>query len=64
MLVRWAAKSLANREFPYFWPVWGHRPWDAVLLAPALTGRRDGPEVPRRLHRASHPTLGWGSVTL
>ena len=59
-----AANSLASWEFLYFWPVRVIGPCGAVLLAPTLTGRHDGPEEPRRLHWATHSTLGSGSVTV
>jgi hypothetical protein len=39
VLVIWAATSLANWQFIYFWPVWVIGPWGAVLLAQSLSGR-------------------------
>jgi hypothetical protein len=41
VLVIWAATSLANWEFLYFWPVWVIGPWGAVLLAQTLMGGDD-----------------------
>jgi hypothetical protein len=41
VLTIWAATSLANREFLYFWPVWVIGPWGAWLLVQQLTGNRD-----------------------
>jgi hypothetical protein len=50
VLTIWAATSLANWEFSYFWPVWVIGPWGAVLLARTLTGGRDGsPDGDREL---------------
>lgn len=49
VLTIWAAMSLANGEFLYFWPVWVIGPWGAVLLIGALTGRGDDDDSPRRL---------------
>jgi hypothetical protein len=50
VLTIWAATSLANWEFSYFWPVWVIAPWGAVLLARTLTGGRDGsPDGDREL---------------
>jgi hypothetical protein len=48
VLTIWAATSLANWEFLYFWPVWVIGPWGAVLLIQTLTGRGDD-DGPRRL---------------
>ena len=49
----WAATSLANWEFLYFWPIWVMGPWGAVLLAQSFGGddddEDDGP--PRQLGR-------------
>ena len=46
----WAATSLANWEFLYFWPIWVIGPWGAILLVQTLSGRRDdGPEKRRQL---------------
>jgi hypothetical protein len=42
VLTIWAATSLANWEFLYFWPVWVIGPWGAVLLARRLNGGCDG----------------------
>ena len=49
VLTIWAATSLANWEFLYFWPVWVIGPWGAVLLIQTLTGRGDDDDGPRRL---------------
>ena len=49
VLTIWAATSLANWEFLYFWPVWVIGPWGAVLLAQSLAGGRGGGER-RELH--------------
>jgi hypothetical protein len=38
VLTIWAATSLANWEFLYFWPVWVIGPWGAVLLARTVGG--------------------------
>jgi hypothetical protein len=47
VLAIWAATSLANWEFHYFWPIWVIGPWGAVLLARTLTGW-PGPHEHRR----------------
>ena len=48
VLTIWAATSLANWEFLYFWPIWVIGPWGAILLMQSLNGRRDdGPEKRR-----------------
>ncbi len=49
VLVIWAATSLANWEFLYFWPIWVIGPWGAVLLAQTFGRGRSDDHRRRRL---------------
>src|SRR3712207_4955496 len=48
VLTIWAATSLANWEFLYFWPIWVIGPWGAFLLVERLRSGPDDTDVDRR----------------
>ena len=48
VLTIWAATSLANWEFLYFWPIWVIGPWGAFLLVEKLRTGGDHTDGQRR----------------